>query len=167
MSSSSLIQSVIAFFAGALLCGVLVSGCSDGGLSNYESNVESLGGNYRLVLDLSSTKISDDDLKSLEFPASLTEINLANTQISDDGVAELKRAKNLQTVVLSNTQITGKAIDHLKAMPSLRGANIVSRGIPIDEIHSFTRHLNRKAPTQQQRDTYELPNNYQPEGQRN
>ena len=88
MSSSSLIQSVVAFFSGALLCGVLVSGCSDGGLSNYESNVQGLGGNYKLVLDFSSTKISDDDLKALEFPASLTEINLANTQISDDGVAE-------------------------------------------------------------------------------
>ena len=97
MSTNPMIRLVVAFFAGALLCGLLVSGCSDGGLSSYESNVESLGGNYKLVLDFSSTNVSDDDLKSIGFPASLTEINLANTQITDDGVAELKRAKNLQS----------------------------------------------------------------------
>ncbi len=156
MSSRSLIQVAVAFIVGALLFGLLVSGCSDGGLSSYESNVQDLGGNFKLTLDFSSSDITDDDLKSLDFPTALTEINLAHTAITDEGVAELKRASNLKTVVLVNTQITSQAIEHLKEMPSLMSANIISKGIPVDEIHKFTKYLNTQRPTQELRDAYEI-----------
>ena len=134
------------------------SGCSCSGVSSqndYADNVRDLGGKAELKIDFSKSDVTDDDLKGMDFPDTLVEINLANTAITDEGVAELKRANNLNSVVLAHTQITEKSIDHLKEMPNLRSANIANKKIPFDRIMEFTKHLNTKLPSQEQLDAYE------------
>jgi len=134
------------------------SGCSCSGVSsqnNYAENISDLGGKAELKIDLSGSDVTDDDLKSMDFPDNLVEINLANTAISDEGVEELKRANNLNSVILAHTKITEKSIDHLKEMPNLRSANIANKNIPFESMTEFTKHLNRNLPTAEQLDDYE------------
>ena len=123
------------------------SGCSCSGVSsqnNYADNISDLGGKAELKIDLSGSDITDEDLKSMDFPDTLVEINLANTAITDEGVEELKRANSLNSVILAHTQITEKSLDHLKEMPNLQTANIANKRISFEKMIEFTKHLNDK-----------------------
>ena len=134
------------------------SGCNCSGVSsqnNYADNIRDLGGKAELKIDFSKSDITDEDLKDMNFPDTLVEINLANTAITDEGVAELKRASSLNSVILAHTQITEKSLDHLKEMANLRSANIANKNIPFESMLEFTKHLNEKLPDQEQLDAYE------------
>ena len=124
-----------------------LAGCSCSGVSsqnNYAENIRQLGGKAELKIDFSKSDITDEDLRNMDFPDNLVEINLANTAITDEGVAELKRASSLSAVILAHTQITEKSMDHLKEMPNLQTANIANKGITFEKMIEFTKHLNSK-----------------------
>ena len=134
------------------------SGCSCSGVSsqnNYADNVRGLGGKAELKIDFSESDITDEDLKSMDFPDTLVEINLANTAITDEGVEELKRANSLNSVILAHTQITEKSLDHLKEMPNLQTANIANKRISFEKMIEFTKHLNDKQRSDIIIDAYE------------
>lgn len=150
MSHHSLFQIIT-----TLLIALVVSGCGGASTNSYTSDVSELGGTAKLTLDFSSSDITDEDLKDLDFPDALIEINLAHTAITDEGVAELKRAPNLKSLVLAHTKITEKAIEHLKEMPNLRDVNIACKGIPFEEIITYTKYLNSNRPANEQTDHYQ------------
>ena len=130
--------------------------CSDvASQNNYAERVRKIGGTAELKIDFSESNITDEDLKGMDFPDNLVEINLANTAITDEGVVQLKRATNLSSVVLAHTKITEKSIEYLKEMPNLRSANIANKNIPFESMLEFTKHLNKNLPTAEQLDAYE------------
>ena len=122
-------------------------GCSCSSVSyqnDYAERVREIGGTAELKIDFSESDITDEDLKGMDFPDNLVEINLANTAITDEGVVQLKRATNLSSVVLAHTKITEKSLEHLKEMPNLQTANIANKRIPFEKMIEFTKHLNDK-----------------------
>ena len=142
-----------------LAIALTIAGCGGSDVeaqNSYEAQVRSLGGKARLQLDFSSSDITDEDLKNLDFPETLVEINLSNTSITDEGVAELKRAGKLEVVVLAHTKITSKSIEHLKELPNLNQANIASGNITREELLELVKYLNAKLPPDKQVDAYQI-----------
>jgi len=91
------------------------------------------GGQLNLELNLSDSKLSDEQLKSLTLPDSLTRVDLTRTNITDDGLAHLLTGKNIVELKLVDTRITPRGLVHLRAMPNLRTVNLHDTDIPAKE----------------------------------
>ncbi|MCH2119466.1 MAG: hypothetical protein MK161_17425, partial [Pirellulales bacterium] len=57
------------------------------------SQIEDAESRMQLALDLSYTKLTDEDLAKITFPPYLTELNLAGCPITDEGLAHLELCK--------------------------------------------------------------------------
>ncbi len=83
-----------------------------GGRVFYES------GGYRV--DLSSSRIEDDDLQNLYAIPDLTSVDLRGTQVTDAAIAHLQKISTLKNLNVERTAITPEAIAALKkARPDL------------------------------------------------
>jgi Leucine-rich repeat (LRR) protein len=71
------------------------------------------------VLNLTGTRVTDDDLKHLSVMTNLEMINLDGTQVTDVGLVHLANLKRLKFVRLSRTQITDSGLMHLKGLRNL------------------------------------------------
>jgi len=65
-------------------------------------------------IDLSSSKITDVDLKELKDLQNLTTLNLYGTDVTDGCLGELKGLKNLTTLQLYGTAVTDTGLKELK-----------------------------------------------------
>jgi len=74
---------------------------------------------YRYCIDLSGTKLKDDDLQHLARIHHIRELDLSNTHISDAGVRYLRKLESLQKLDLSGTRVTDRGIAQLNTIPTL------------------------------------------------
>jgi hypothetical protein len=108
---------------------------------------ETLPGRPVVYVALSSTKVTDSDLKELKELKALKDLDLSYTQITDAGLKELKELKGLQTLWLNRTQITGAGLKELKELNGLQmlglnqtkitdaGLNDLKQALPKTLIH--------------------------------
>jgi len=101
-----------------------------------------LGGKLNLELNLADTRLTDEELKALMLPESLTRVDLTRSLITDAGLAHLATGKNIVELILINTRITTKGLEHLRTMPHLRMVNLHDTDIPPSEQLKFQKFLN-------------------------
>jgi hypothetical protein len=65
-------------------------------------------------VNLSSTRIGDNDLKELEDLDDVEVLDLSGTDVTDAGLSHLARLPRLQMLVLSGTHVTPAGIDTLR-----------------------------------------------------
>jgi len=78
-----------------------------------------LPGSPIVEVDLSGTKVTDDDLRPLSKLAELRTLNLHRTGISDAGVEHLQGLRRLTTLTIGDTRITNSGLKALTALPQL------------------------------------------------
>ena len=71
-------------------------------------------------LNLSCTKVSDAGLEHLKGLTQLRVLGLAGTKISDAGLAHLKSLTQLQSLVLAETQVSDAGLAHLNLLAQLK-----------------------------------------------
>ena len=84
--------------------------------------IKQLGGKVEQngkVVDLSSTQVTDAELKELAALKNLTTLNLSETKVTDASLKELADLKNLTTLNLSETRVTNAGMKELAALKNL------------------------------------------------
>ena len=95
---------------------------------NFESQIEKRGGRIKLSLDLSYTKLTDEDLAQIEFPRYL-----------DEGLGPLTQSENLLQLDLSHTLVTEGCLETLKKIPSLQAVHLHGTAITPDAQRKMMR----------------------------
>ena len=106
---------------------------------NFETQIKKRGGRIKLSLDLSYTKLTDEDLAQIEFPRYLTELNLTGCPISDEGLGPLTQSENLLQLDLSHTLVTEGCLETLEKIPSLQAVHLHGTAITPDAQRKMMR----------------------------
>ena len=117
----------------------------------FESQIKKTGGRIQLVLDLSYTKLTDEDLAEIEFPPYLTELNLTGCPISDEGLEPLTQSENLLQLDLSHTLVTEDCLETLKRMPNLHAVYFHGTAITPDAQREMIRFFRQRLPKEKKR----------------
>jgi len=88
-----------------------------GGEVKYEAKAD---GVQMITVDLSTTQVTDADLKELTALGNITNLNLNGTKVTDAGLKELVGFTNLTSLDLRRTQVTS---DGLKQLSRLKNVN--------------------------------------------
>ena len=115
---------------------------------NLNEQIDKIGGRIQIKIDLSWTKLTDNDLAALNFPKRLTELNLSGTAITDAGIVHLKSAEHLHDLSLMNTKVTEACFEDLKAMPKLQMVNLHATKIPIKKQRELLKHFRSRGKSQ-------------------
>ncbi|HVX12107.1 MAG TPA: hypothetical protein VHC22_13080 [Pirellulales bacterium] len=71
-------------------------------------------------VNLSGTRISDQDLAEMDGLSDVDVLDLSGTQVTDAGLLHLKRLGRLQMLVLDGTHVTETGLDELRqALPGI------------------------------------------------
>ncbi len=114
--------------------------------NKFEDQIEKTGGRIQLVLDLSYTKLTDEDLAEIEFPLHLTELDLTGCPITDEGLVHLAACRNLQQLNLSHTLVTGDCLATLERMPKLNAVHFHGTAITPDVQRKMIRVFRQRVP---------------------
>ena len=112
---------------------------------NFESQIEKTGGRIQLVLDLSYTKLTNEDLAQIEFPSYLTELNLTGCPITDEGLKPLTQSQNLLQLDLSHTLVTEDCLETLEKIPNLKAVHLHGTVITPDAQRKMMRVFRQRA----------------------
>jgi hypothetical protein len=115
------------------------------------SQIEDAESRMQLTLDLSYTKLTDEDLAEIKFPPYLTKLNLAGCPITDEGLAHLEVCKNLLNLNLSWTKVTGDCVEPLQAIPNLRSVDLNGTDIEPDTQRQLTRIFRQRVSKEKKR----------------
>jgi Leucine Rich repeat len=80
---------------------------------------EELPGKPVVSVDLSSTKVTDADLKDLTPLTQLQWLDLGETQVTDEGLEHLAALNQLRELNLNDTRVTDEGLEHLAALTQL------------------------------------------------
>lgn len=94
---------------------------------------------YRI--DLSKTKVRDDDLESIAQLKHVKELNLSGTKISDAGLTHLRNAGFLTRLNLSQTAVTDKAVADLLTMDILASLDVTGSAISYEALEKLDSKL--------------------------
>jgi uncharacterized protein (TIGR03067 family) len=78
-----------------------------------------------VLVNLSGTAITDDQLACLGGLSDLRELDLGRTRITDKGLVHLRGLTSLQTLSLVRTPVSGEGLAHLKGLRDIRGLYLV------------------------------------------
>ncbi|MEX2232811.1 MAG: c-type cytochrome domain-containing protein [Cyclobacteriaceae bacterium] len=96
------------------------------------------GNNYLMVTFSGLPEITDEQTKSLqEINQQLVWLNLSQTRISDQQLAEISKLTNLRVLYLNNTGITDSGLSQLEQLSNLRLLSLVGTGITDESIPTF------------------------------
>jgi hypothetical protein len=115
------------------------------------SQIEDADSRMQLTLDLSYTKLTDEDLAQIAFPPYLTELNLAGCPITDEGLVHLEACKNLQKLNLAWTKVTGDCVEPLEAISSLRSVDLNGTDIGPDTQRKVIKIFRQRPPEEKKR----------------
>ena len=115
---------------GMLAAVLLLSGAARADEADTVKLIEKLGGKITrdeklkglpvITVSLTSTKVTDADLKELKELKQLTSLNLSNCQgVTDAAMTELKELKPLTELNLAETPVTGATLMELKDLKQL------------------------------------------------
>ncbi len=110
------------------------------------SQIEDADSRVQLTLDLSYTKLTDEDLAEITFPPYLTELDLTGCPITDEGLVHLAACKNLQHINLAWTKVTGKCVEPLEAISSLRSVDLNGTEIEPDTQRQLMKIFRQRVP---------------------
>jgi hypothetical protein len=86
-------------------------------------------GSFMSYVNLSGTRICDDDLTCLEGLSDVDALDLSGTLVTDAGMAHLQRLTGLQMLILDGTRVTAGGVAALRrALPDL--SIVISRPFP-------------------------------------
>lgn len=107
-------------------CLLLVGGCGSSA-RDVVTEIQQLGGGVSLdekgrvtFVNLSGTKVRDEQLAILARLPHLRKVWLHAAPIGDAGLAHLRELEHLEQVVLSQTKVTDRGLDVLKERKTLR-----------------------------------------------
>lgn len=84
-------------------------------------------------VNLSSTRLGDDDLACLDGLSDVDVLDLSGTLVTDAGLSHLWQLKRLQVLMLDGTQVTDRGLAALRqALPDL--AIVISHTLPAPRI---------------------------------
>ena len=115
------------------------------------SQIEDADSRMQLTLDLSYTKLTDEDLAEIEFPSYLTKLNLTGCPITDEGLVHLAACKSLRSLNLSETEVTGMCVEPLEAIPSLRSVDLNGTDIEPDTQRKLIKIFRQRPPEERKR----------------
>ena len=115
------------------------------------SQIEDADSRVQLTLDLSYTKLTDEDLAEITFPPYLTELDLTGCPITDEGLVHLAACKNLQQLNLSHTLVTGDCLAILERMPKLNAVHFHGTAITPDVQRKMIRVFRQRVPQEKKR----------------
>jgi RNA polymerase sigma factor (sigma-70 family) len=113
------------------------------------AQLEKLGGEIErdvVAINLVATKVTDDDLRSLNIFPYLQTLHLHHTSIGDAGLINLEGVKSLTTLDLFDTRVTDIGLKHLAAwMPHLEELDLNDTQITDSGLRALTgfKHLRR------------------------
>lgn len=81
---------------------------------------QNIGGNV-VLLDLTGTKVADEDLAHLQAFAELQSLILTDTKISNAGMMHMAGLSSLQTLELNRTSISDAGLEHVAGLSNLGG----------------------------------------------
>lgn len=93
-------------------------------LDEFATRIASLNGRAEVSVDLGFTDVTDDDLASLTFPDTVTQIDLRNTKVTDEGLVHLKKIRQLEKINLAGTRVSDAGVAHLLELPNLYSAEL-------------------------------------------
>ena len=94
-----------------------------------------LEGLYSLeCLDLSGSRVTNDDLRHLEGLSNLRWLYLDRTTVDDEGLLSLRHLTNLEVLVLSGSKVRGSGLRHLRNLRQLRVLNLSDCEIDDDAL---------------------------------
>ena len=96
-----------------------------------------------LTLDLSRTRLQDDQIKTISNLTKLRSLNLSHTQITDVSLPLLSHLTQLETINLVGTRITANGVKALAALPKLKRLYLYQTLIPAAERTSIQSTLKR------------------------
>ena len=101
--------------------------------------LELLEGLYSLEsLELSGSRITNDDLHHLKRLSNLRWLYLDRTSVNDDGLLSLRHLKNLEVLVLSQSSVRGPGLAHLHNLKKLRVLNLSDCPVNDDALIHLT-----------------------------
>ncbi len=86
---------------------------------------EELPGKPVVSVDLSSTTVTDADLKDLTPLTQLQWLDLGETQVTDEGLKHLDALTQLHSLNLRDTQVTDEGLKHLAALTQLQWVGLM------------------------------------------
>ena len=92
-------------------------------------------------LNLSRTKIADDQLRHLSRAPKLEVLELDETAISERGLVHLQALKNLQNLSLEGTFVTDAAVDALRSFTTLQQLSVRGTRLTPDGIRRLSQAL--------------------------
>jgi Leucine-rich repeat (LRR) protein len=90
-------------------------------------------------LDLSSTSVSDEDLKSLEKLPTLKALDLQGTWVTDKGIKSLEKLTALKSLSLNGTRVTNEGIKSLEKLQAISALDLGFNEISDDVFKSLER----------------------------
>jgi hypothetical protein len=88
-------------------------------------------------LDVSGTRLTDDDLAALTQVRHIKELNLAGTQITDAAVRHLQSMEYLTKLDVSGTQLTNEGVKGLSSLVNLSSLRVVDTEINYDALEAL------------------------------
>jgi RNA polymerase sigma factor (sigma-70 family) len=102
-------------------------------------------GRPALKVDLSSSAVTDADLKCLADLGDVGELWLGRTKITDRGLGHLRPLRRLHTLILIDAPVTDRGLAHLRGLGSLRALNLTRTRVTdagLEHLRGL-RHLER------------------------
>jgi len=106
--------------------------------------LESLPQDAFFSIDLSSSKVTDSDLKAIGRFVGLRELDLSDTLITDVGIKNLSALTNLQKIWLDNTRVTDKGLADLAKHTELIKISVVGTQINEPEVDALAGAFQQK-----------------------
>ena len=117
----------------------------------FASQIAQTGGRIQLSVDLSYTKLTDEDLAQIVFPQYMTTLDLTGCPISNAGLAHLIQSENLRELDLSHTMVTEECLNTLERMPVLEAVHLHGTAISPDVQRKIVRIFRQRSPRVEQR----------------
>ncbi len=116
----------------ALLCVLPLAGCG--------RSTDPEAGSANIYVDKSHSKLSDEDLESMQLPARVTTLDLTGNDITDAGVARLagmKDLEHLEHLKLDKTKVTAACMADIKKFPNLSSVSLVGTPFTLDQMREL------------------------------
>jgi hypothetical protein len=88
-------------------------------------------------MDLSATRISDADLKTIQHFSELSELDLSDTSVTDEGIKHLLALTKLKKLWLDNTGVTEQGLENLQNLGQLTKVSLIGVKVSEPEVQTL------------------------------
>jgi Leucine-rich repeat (LRR) protein len=88
-------------------------------------------------IDLSASRISDADLKTIQHFSDLSELDLSDTSVTDEGIKHLSALTKLKKLWLDNTGVTEQGLENLRNLGQLTKVSLIGVKVTEPEVQTL------------------------------